>query len=342
MAITGIPKIDQLLAGGGVPPLGPDNTDVATVGLIQDLLIGQGFKGLPGPLASARGKFGPKTQQAVRDFQQNQGLPVTGTIDIATLNRLVDTPATRPLACCGYLTLVLDVAFAGMVRVMSLTSQFEGAGLFIAMNRNTDKAGLSFGLIQWAQKPRRLNELLRAFQAGDPDLFVQIFGAAIDEIFIDARFRREAIILAVERLHPAHGLGARRLRALNDAEVNEHISQAALRDAMHGRGDDLVASHFSSDDSLTLPFRLNGQEAELNYRRHSGEIDFHRTYVPEVFRGRGFAERLGDAAFAYAKAEGLRVIPTCSYIAGAYLKRHPEHETLILRPGAAPGPSAAH
>ncbi len=75
--------------------------------------------------------------------------------------------------------------------------------------------------------------------------------------------------------------------------------------------------------------RLDGQEAELNYRQRAGEIELHRTYVPEAFRGRGVAERLGDAAFAYAKAQGLTVIPSCSYLGGAYLSRHPEHRSLV-------------
>src|SRR5262249_58776742 len=91
-----------------------------------------------------------------------------------TLETLARTPWARPFACCGYLTLVLDLDFTGLARLVSLTSQFEGAGRFTALNRNTDRAGLSFGLIQWAQKPGRLNELLRAFQSRQPDLFVQV------------------------------------------------------------------------------------------------------------------------------------------------------------------------
>jgi peptidoglycan hydrolase-like protein with peptidoglycan-binding domain len=121
--------------------------------------------------------FGPNTTEALRAFQETQNLQVTGQLDASTLTQLVATPWRRPMACCGYLALVLDVAFIGMVRLVSVTSQFEGAGLFTALNRNTDKAGLSFGLIQWAQKPGRLNLLLRAFQSRQPSLFVAIFGA---------------------------------------------------------------------------------------------------------------------------------------------------------------------
>lgn len=76
---------------------------------------------------------------------------------------------------------------------------------------------------------------------------------------------------------------------------------------------------------------LSGYEACLMYRHSGNEIDLYHTYVPEVFRGRGVAERLCHAAFEYAKANGLAVIPSCSYISGAYLKRHPEYEPLTRR-----------
>jgi len=76
---------------------------------------------------------------------------------------------------------------------------------------------------------------------------------------------------------------------------------------------------------------LEGYEACLMYRLAGKEIDLYHTYVPEVFRGRGIAEKLSKAAFEYAKAEGLTVIPSCSYISGAYLKRHPEYEPLTKR-----------
>jgi len=76
---------------------------------------------------------------------------------------------------------------------------------------------------------------------------------------------------------------------------------------------------------------LEGYEACLMYRLAGKEIDLYHTYVPEVFRGRGIAEQLSKAAFEYAKAEGLTVIPSCSYISGAYLKRHPEYEPLTKR-----------
>lgn len=77
--------------------------------------------------------------------------------------------------------------------------------------------------------------------------------------------------------------------------------------------------------------KLSGYEACLMYRRTGNEMDLYHTYVPEVFRGRGIAERLCRAAFEYAKQAQLAVVPSCSYISGAYLKRHPEYEPLVKR-----------
>jgi predicted GNAT family acetyltransferase len=84
--------------------------------------------------------------------------------------------------------------------------------------------------------------------------------------------------------------------------------------------------------------KMEGFEAVLMYRRSNGEIDLYHTYVPEVFRGRGVAEQLCRAAFEYAKAEGLQVVPSCSYISGAYLKRHKEYEPLTKRGGPSSNP----
>ena len=77
--------------------------------------------------------------------------------------------------------------------------------------------------------------------------------------------------------------------------------------------------------------KLQGYEACLMYRLTGTELDLYHTYVPEVFRGRGMAERLCKAAFEYAKANGLTVTPSCSYISDTYLKRHKEYEALTTR-----------
>lgn len=175
MAQCGIPRIDTLLGGQG-QPLTANDADRQAVGAVQDLLLCHGAAGLPGILSNTHGQFGPLTMRRVREFQALAGLPTTGAVDTATLRQLVAKRAIAPRISQAYVTLVLDFAYSGTTRVMTVTTQFEGAGKFAATNRNTDKAGLSFGLIQWAQKPGRLNELLLAFKQKAPMRFTDIFG----------------------------------------------------------------------------------------------------------------------------------------------------------------------
>ncbi|HYY98828.1 MAG TPA: hypothetical protein VE642_09575, partial [Pyrinomonadaceae bacterium] len=113
--------------------------------------------------------------------QKSHGLPLhpdvnVASVDAATLKALVGADAVSPFACCGYVSLALDVPFTGLLRVMTITMLFEGGGKFTAFNANTDGAGLSFGLIQWAQKPGRLNELLGAFRDAEPQVFANVLG----------------------------------------------------------------------------------------------------------------------------------------------------------------------
>ena len=90
--------------------------------------------------------------------------------------------------------------------------------------------------------------------------------------------------------------------------------------------EDIVVQHDQAAHRFCVS--REGYEACLMYRLAGKAIDLYHTYVPEVFRGRGLAEQLCHAAFEYAKANGLTVIPSCSYISGAYLKRHPEYQPI--------------
>jgi predicted GNAT family acetyltransferase len=60
----------------------------------------------------------------------------------------------------------------------------------------------------------------------------------------------------------------------------------------------------------------------------AGLVEFYSTYVPPADRGRGIADRLVRAAVEYARLEGLRIIPSCWYVA-QWLRAHPEHADLL-------------
>jgi predicted GNAT family acetyltransferase len=74
---------------------------------------------------------------------------------------------------------------------------------------------------------------------------------------------------------------------------------------------------------------LDGSTAFLAYRQvDERTLDLRNTFVPQAARGRGVAAEIVRAALDYARAEGLRVIPTCSYVAAA-IRRDPSFADLV-------------
>jgi hypothetical protein len=74
---------------------------------------------------------------------------------------------------------------------------------------------------------------------------------------------------------------------------------------------------------------LDGAEAVLEYQQRSGGVlDYRHTFVPEALRGRGAAKKLVLFALDYARDNGLKVIPTCPYVAKV-IRENPEYSTLL-------------
>jgi predicted GNAT family acetyltransferase len=75
--------------------------------------------------------------------------------------------------------------------------------------------------------------------------------------------------------------------------------------------------------------RLPGGTAFLAYTT-AGEkvLELYSTYVPSAERGKGVAAALVEAALGHARAEDLRVIPSCWYVA-LWIQRHPQYADLV-------------
>lgn len=80
---------------------------------------------------------------------------------------------------------------------------------------------------------------------------------------------------------------------------------------------------------------VEGLRCECVYRRLPAEdgapmgvVAFTHTEVPARLEGRGIAAALVRNALDWARAEGLRVRPLCSYVA-LYMRRHPETADLL-------------
>lgn len=68
--------------------------------------------------------------------------------------------------------------------------------------------------------------------------------------------------------------------------------------------------------------------AECAYRRQGDVLLLTHTEVPVALEGRGLAAALVQATLDWARAEGLKVRPLCSYVA-AYMRRHPQTQDLL-------------
>lgn len=71
-----------------------------------------------------------------------------------------------------------------------------------------------------------------------------------------------------------------------------------------------------------------GETALAYYRLSNGVMTFHHTETPPHLQGRGIASRLVRGALEQARAQGMKVVPRCSFV-GGYMARHPEFNDLL-------------
>jgi len=73
--------------------------------------------------------------------------------------------------------------------------------------------------------------------------------------------------------------------------------------------------------------------AVMKYRIvDAGTLDYFSTFTPKIRRGQGIADRIVTEALEYAMANGLRVVPTCPYVAKV-IERNPRYHPLMKRQG---------
>lgn len=89
--------------------------------------------------------------------------------------------------------------------------------------------------------------------------------------------------------------------------------------------------HIAEDQRYELP--LEGGTAYATYRRHGDVAIIDHTVTPPTLRGRGVANRLIKEVLTDMRAQGLKVVPECSFVV-AYFARHPEERDLLAPPGA--------
>jgi uncharacterized protein len=76
--------------------------------------------------------------------------------------------------------------------------------------------------------------------------------------------------------------------------------------------DSVAIQHQPKQQRFVL--QLAGHEAVLDYQLHQNEIDFHHTFVPVEFRGKGLAEKLVRTGLSWAQQQHFTIHASCSYV----------------------------
>ena len=72
---------------------------------------------------------------------------------------------------------------------------------------------------------------------------------------------------------------------------------------------------------------VEGCTAYIRYLAFDGGLDILSTQVPSQLEGKGIASALTKHVLEYARANRLKIIPSCSFTL-AYIRRHPGDKDL--------------
>lgn len=90
---------------------------------------------------------------------------------------------------------------------------------------------------------------------------------------------------------------------------------------------DYTAKHDPQNAKYTVDLE-GGYQAFATYSDREGVRYILHTEVPNALRGGGYGKILMEAVLAKMEADGVEVVPLCSY-ARIYMKRHPEWNHLL-------------
>lgn len=74
--------------------------------------------------------------------------------------------------------------------------------------------------------------------------------------------------------------------------------------------------------------RTEAGSGVLAYERRGDALEMMHTEVPEAAEGKGYGAALAAAALDFARREGVKVIPSCPFVA-AFIQRHPDYADLV-------------
>jgi predicted GNAT family acetyltransferase len=88
----------------------------------------------------------------------------------------------------------------------------------------------------------------------------------------------------------------------------------------------VTVRHNPAEQRFEAP--VDGHLAVASHRAEGAMLRMFHTEVPPALGGRGIAAALVQAAFVHAEANGLRIVPACSYVR-SYMQKHPDTQKLL-------------
>lgn len=150
-------------------------------------------------------------------------------------------------------------------KIVSVVSAHEGS--YGAMNLNRDKAGLSFGIIQWSQKPGSLGVLLKAFNTADPLTFKRIFGPHSATLLAEtAKPKNQNVKIDGHYLWESPWTDRFAVAGRNK-QYRKVQKLVAVRDYMPGAEDGAKAAGWMTERMLALLYDRSVQQSPSTARR---------------------------------------------------------------------------
>lgn len=73
---------------------------------------------------------------------------------------------------------------------------------------------------------------------------------------------------------------------------------------------------------------IDGYVGYISYQERDGKLVYDHTIVPQELGGRGVGSALVKYALNYARDNGKKVVPQCSFVA-SYIDKHLEYQDLL-------------
>jgi predicted GNAT family acetyltransferase len=83
-----------------------------------------------------------------------------------------------------------------------------------------------------------------------------------------------------------------------------------------------------NEDAHRFEAQVDGLRSLMNYRRFPDRLVVTHTEVPPPLQGHGLAGKLARNTLDFARANKLRVVPLCPFLA-SYIRNHAEYQDLL-------------